>query len=161
MSCRVVRADPADGAAGATDGPDAAPGQEGGSALVEFIALSVVLLVPVVYALVAVLDVQRGAYGVSAAARAYGRAYQVSGPAEASAAADIALRDQGLDLSQVSVSTECVGTRGACTGEGGAVRVTVARRVDLPLVPGWADDDVSIGVSGVHVSSFGDHRDAP
>jgi len=135
--------------------------REQGSALVEFIALSVVLLIPVVYALVAVLDVQRGAYGVSAAARAYGRAFQVSGPGQASAAADVALRDQGLDLSQVSVTTECVGAGGACTGEGGAVRVTVARRVDLPLVPGWADDDVSIGVSGVHVAPFGDHRDPP
>lgn len=135
--------------------------EERGSALVEFIALSVVLLVPVVYALVAVLDVQRGAYGVSAAARAYGRAYQVSGPGRASAAADVALRDQGLDLSQVSVTTECVGAGGTCTGEGGAVRVTIARRVDLPLMPGWADDDVSIGVSGVHVAPFGDHRDPP
>lgn len=134
---------------------------EQGSALVEFVALSVVLLVPVVYALVAVLDVQRGAYGVSAAARAYGRAYQVSGPGDAAAAADIALRDQGLDVSQVSIGTACVGVNGACTGEGGAVRVTVARRVDLPLVPGWADDDVSIGVSGVHVAPYGDHRDAP
>ncbi len=136
-------------------------GGERGSALVEFIGLSVVLLVPIVYALVAVLDVQRSAYGVSAAARAYGRAYQVADEGQAAAAADIALRDQGLELADVSVSTACVGVDGACSGPGGAVRVTVARRVALPLVPGWADDDVSIGVSGVHVAAYGEFRDAP
>lgn len=139
-------------------------GAERGSALIEFIGLSAVLLLPIVYALVAVLDVQRAAYGVSSAARAYGRAYQVADQGQAAAAADVAadvaLRDQGLQLADVTITTSCVGTDGACAGPGGAVRVSVSRRVALPLVPGWADDDVSIGVSGVHVAAYGEFRDA-
>lgn len=134
---------------------------EEGSALVEFVALSAVMLLPIAYALITVLDVQRAAYGVSAAARAYGRAYQVDGPDRAAVAADLALRDQGMSLSEAVVSTACFGDSGACTGPGGAVRVTVAYRTRLPLVPGWAGDDVSVGVSGVHVAPYGEHRDAP
>jgi hypothetical protein len=141
--------------------PPAGTAAERGSALIEFIGLAAVLLLPIVYALIAVLDVQREAYGVSAAARAYGRAFQVAGADQAAAAADVALRDQGLRLADVTVTTVCVGADGACTGPGGAVRVTVADRVALPLVPGWADDDVSIGVSGVHVAAYGEFRDAP
>ena len=149
------------GACAAREPVPGSGGRERGSALVEFIGLSVVLLVPIVYALVAVLDVQRAAYGVSAAARAYGRAYEVADEGQAATAADVALRDQGLHLADVAVATACVGADGACSGPGGAVRVTITRRVTLPLVPGWADDDVSIGVSGVHVAAYGEFRDGP
>jgi len=132
---------------------------EQGSALVEFVGLGAVMLVPIVYALITVLDIQRAAYGVSSAARAYGRSYQVAGPAQAAVAADLALRDQGLSLGRASVDLVCVGQRGACTGPGGAVRVTVGYRVSLPLVPSWAGGAASVSVSGVHVASYGEFRD--
>lgn len=137
------------------------PDQEAGSALVEFVGLGAVMLIPIVYALITVLDIQRAAYGVSAAARAWGRAYQLSGPSQAAAAADLTLGDQGLRLADATVSTTCVGERGSCTGPGGAVRVTVGYRVSLPLVPGWAGSAGSVGVSGEHVAAFGQYRDPP
>jgi len=48
---------------------------DGGSAAIEFVGLSVVLLLPVVYALLTVFQLQRAAFGVSQAAREAGRAY--------------------------------------------------------------------------------------
>src|SRR3954449_5347761 len=50
-------------------------GGEDGSAAIEFVGLSVVLLLPVVYVLLTVFQLQRAAFGVSQAAREAGRAY--------------------------------------------------------------------------------------
>ena len=47
---------------------------ERGTALVELVWLGVLLLIPMVWILLSVFDVQRGAFGVSSAARAAGRA---------------------------------------------------------------------------------------
>ena len=57
---------------------------ESGSALVELTWLSLLLLVPLVYVLLAVFAVQSGSYAVSGAARAAARAYALA-PDEASA----------------------------------------------------------------------------
>jgi hypothetical protein len=46
-----------------------------GSAIVEFHFLGILLLVPLVYILLAVLDVQRTSYGVTQAAREAGRIF--------------------------------------------------------------------------------------
>lgn len=151
----------ADGA-GAEQAGSPVPGvrsPERGTAIVEFIGLSVVMLLPITYALVAALDLQRTSYGVSAAARAYGRAYQVTGPDTAAAAATAALGDQKLRYHPDAFAVSCVGDGGACSGPGGAVRVTVTYRAALPLVPGWASDDLSIRVRGVHVATYGQYRD--
>ena len=64
--------------------------------------LAILLLVPLVYVLISVFDVQRGAFGVSAASRAAGRAYaladtEAEGRSQARAAARTALADQGFD----------------------------------------------------------------
>ncbi len=46
-----------------------------GSALIEFIGLSILLLVPLIYLLVTVFAIQRAAFGVTQAAREAGRAF--------------------------------------------------------------------------------------
>ena len=50
------------------------PRGEAGSALVEVTWLSILLLVPLVYVVLAVFEVQRAAFAVDAATRAAGRA---------------------------------------------------------------------------------------
>jgi len=50
------------------------PRGERGTALVEFTWLGVLLLVPLVYVMLSVFEVQRGAYAVSAASRSAARA---------------------------------------------------------------------------------------
>ena len=51
---------------------------EAGSALIELSWLAILLLVPLVYVITSVFDVQRAAYGVTAATRAAGQAYVLS-----------------------------------------------------------------------------------
>ena len=48
---------------------------EQGSALVELTWLAIILLVPLVWIVISVFEVQQGAFATSAAARAAGRAY--------------------------------------------------------------------------------------
>ena len=54
------------------------PRPSGGSALVELTWLGILLLVPMLWIVLSVFEVQRGAFGVSAAARAAGRAYALA-----------------------------------------------------------------------------------
>src|SRR5690606_2969288 len=77
-----------------------------GRASVECVWLSILLLVPFVYILIAVFDTQRAAFGVSTASRAAARAFLQSpdvatGERRARIAAEIALDDQALHAASV------------------------------------------------------------
>ncbi len=73
------------------------PAGDAGNAVVEFSTLAVLLMVPLVYVLLSVFEVQRASFGVTEAARQAGRAYVTAddpaqgraraSPAEASAEA--------------------------------------------------------------------------
>ena len=72
-----------------------------GSAVVEYVGLSVVLLLPLVYLLLTVFDVQRSAFAAGQAAREAGRAFATAGSTAAGlrrsqVAADLAYAGQGL-----------------------------------------------------------------
>jgi Flp pilus assembly protein TadG len=113
---------------------------ERGSALVEVSWLAILLLVPLLYVVLAVFDVQRSAFAVSAAARAAGRAYtiapsQAEGMDRAWTAAAIALDDQGLDMAHASLVLSCTPDPHACLTPGSVVHVHVAYPVPLPLMP--------------------------
>lgn len=74
---------------------------EAGSALIEFVGGAVILLVPLVYVLLTVFQVQRGSFGAAQAAREAGRAFATApsgsvGLERALTAARIAFRDQGV-----------------------------------------------------------------
>ena len=113
---------------------------EQGTALVEAVWLVILLLVPLVYVVVAVFDVQRASYAVNGAARAAARAYslapdEASAPARARAAAAVALRDQGLGLDEVQLRVTCRPTPGNCLAPGAVIRVDLTHQVRLPLAP--------------------------
>lgn len=109
-------------------------GGERGSAIVEFHFLGVLLLVPLVYIMLAVLDVQRSAYGVTQAAREAGRLYVATGDAGAAqAAAAVALRDHEVNPAGVDVSFDC--SADPCYQRGAEVTVTVSTAVVLPFLP--------------------------
>jgi Flp pilus assembly protein TadG len=74
-----------------------APSTEDGNAIVEFHFLGLLLLVPLVYLMLAILDVQRASYGVTQAAREAARVYSVTGDqGQAEFAARVALDDQRI-----------------------------------------------------------------
>ncbi|MGA9715785.1 MAG: hypothetical protein WBQ48_08155, partial [Aeromicrobium sp.] len=109
-----------------------------GTATIEFIWLSILLLVPLLYVLVAVFDAQRAAYGTSSASRAAARAFLqspdvVTGERRARSAARLAMTDQGVDGATVQIS--CLPTSAACLQPGSSVRVFVQTSQRLPLTP--------------------------
>ena len=114
---------------------------EDGSALVELTWLGIVLLVPMIWIVVSVFSVQRGAFAVSGAARAAGRAYALAptdaeGRQRAEAAARQALADQGVTGVPLEVRISCTPYPHDCHSGTSVITVVVASRVDLPLLPG-------------------------
>lgn len=108
--------------------------QDDGNALVEFVYLSVLLMIPLVYVLLSVFVLQRAAFGATEAARQAGRAFARAdnvdqAQARGRAAAQLALRDQGIRDADGPVFS-C--PDGPCLGPGSRVRVTVTYRVKLP-----------------------------
>jgi hypothetical protein len=136
----------------------AAAGREAGSAVVEFVFLAVLLMVPLFYLVMVMARLQAGAYAVSAAAREAGRAYTTAespaqAPARAQAAADIAFGDQGFS-GLGAVNIDCDGT--PCFRPDGRVEVTASLTVPLPLVPSVFAGVVptAIPVSATHVATI-------
>ena len=113
---------------------------ERGSALVEFSWLAILLLVPVVWLVLSVFEVQRGAFAVSGAARAAGRAYALAdsdatGDAHARRAARQAFTDQGLGAAPLTLAVTCTPYPRSCHAGTSVVTVRVATRVRLPWLP--------------------------
>lgn len=131
-----------------------AAGGDEGSAVVEFVALGTLLLVPVVYFVLAVAQVQAGAFGVVAAAQ---QASQVLARAEPgalsdsglTAAAQLAAADQGFAPDRLALRVEC--SDGACAAPGAVATVHATLEVPLPLVPGFTDLDVAVLTSSATV----------
>lgn len=127
-----------------------------GSAPVEFVFLAVLLLVPLVYLLLAVFAVQRAAYALSAAAREAGRGFVtgvdgLEAELRAQAAADVALRDHGLNAGDVRLTLDC--SARPCLTPGAAVTVRVDADVALPLVPAL------LGRPAASVAVHAEHRE--
>lgn len=134
---------------------------ERGSAIVEFHFLGILLLVPLVYLVLAVLDVQRTAYGVTQAAREAGRLYVATGDeAAARAAAAVALRDHDVEPAQVEVDFGC--SADPCFQPGAEVTVSVGTEVVLPLVPDVLADAANavVPVSARHAAVVDRYREA-
>jgi len=100
----------------------------------------VILLVPLVWIVVSVFTVQRGAFATSGAARAAGRAYVLApsdglGAARARAAARQVFRDQGIGDQGFAMSVSCTPFPHQCHSGTSVVTVTIRARIDLPLLP--------------------------
>ncbi len=85
---------------------------DAGNAVLEFLFLAVLLMVPLVYVLLTVFTVQRAAYAVSSASREAGRVFVAAdsaalGRARAEAATAIVLGDSGLGLGPASLDLAC------------------------------------------------------
>jgi uncharacterized MAPEG superfamily protein len=136
-------------------GPRRGPRDEG-RAIIEFIFLGILLLLPLVYLVLAAARVQAGAFSVSLAGREAGRAFvtartETEAEARARAAAALAFEDFAFEDGEVTVS--CDGT--PCLRPGGGVTAVATLTVPLPLVPDFIADHVpsSVTVSSTHVST--------
>ena len=133
--------------------------RERGSSTIEFTWLTLLLLVPLVYVVVAVFETQQTAYGVSAASEAAARAFIASrsvegAPARANQAARVVLADHGV--SAAKVSTHC---KPACFEPGSTVIVRVSASQRLPLAPAVLGDPIAkFEVDSTHTEPFGRYR---
>ena len=138
---------------------------ESGTALVEFVWLAILLIVPLLYIVVAAFDTQRAAYAASAAARGAGRAFvtapdQSTGHARARAAVRLAYQDQQLDTVP-AVRISCRPRPGECLTPGSVVRAEIRSVVDLPLMPAALGSQTpGIRVDSEHEAPYGTFREA-
>lgn len=140
-----------------------------GSAVVEFVLLGLVLLVPLLYLALALSAVQRTAFGVTQAAREAGRAYvtgtAATAPARAEQAARLALADQGVPAADVRVRYGAADAGCPAAGPepwplrpGTVFAVCVTAPLRLPAVPGFLLGGRGT-VTGRHVVRADEHRD--
>jgi Flp pilus assembly protein TadG len=128
-----------------------------GNAIVEFVYLAVLLMLPLVYVLITVFRVQAAAYAVSSAAREAGRVYATSdsladAPGRAYSAARIVMADSRLELAPDQLEVTC--SPSPCGLQPGSqVNVVMTYRVALPLVPRFFTDraPASVRVSSRHL----------
>ena len=136
-----------------------------GTAIVEFVWLAILLLVPLLYIVLAAFDTQRAAYAASAAARSAGRAFvtapdQASGYARAREAVRLAYADQRLD-DVPSVTITCRPDPRQCLTPGSVVRAEVHSSVALPLMPAvFGSSPPGISVESEHEAPYGTFREA-
>lgn len=111
---------------------------ERGSAVVEFTLLSLLLMVPIVYFIVTIGQVQGGSFAVVGAADQAAKVYVArkdnsEGRVAAEQAALLTLADYGHSAQQATVNIAC--DRDDCLSAGTAVTVTVKLKVPLSMVP--------------------------
>lgn len=107
-----------------------------GSAIIEFIFLAVLLMVPVAYLIMTVGQVQGGAYAVVGAADQAAKVFvmQRDLPAAqlaAEQAVRLAVEDMGFDAGAAELTISC---SAGCLTPGTTVSAHVQLRVELPLV---------------------------
>lgn len=81
-----------------------------GNAIVEFLYLAIVLMVPLVYVMLGVFDTQRASFGVTEAARQAGRTWVATPGCDrprALRAAQLALADQGVTATSIDLPEQC------------------------------------------------------
>jgi hypothetical protein len=124
--------------------------RDAGSAVVEFVGVALVLLVPLVY-LVAVLGrIEAATFAVEGAAREAARTYAQAdtsddGAQRALAAVGIALTDQGFtDDPAHALAITC--SDDPCLTPGGDVEARVEVVVPLPFVPSFVRDRVPLEI---------------
>ncbi len=139
--------------------------EERGSAVVEFVVLAVLMLIPLVYLVMMLARVQAGSYAVSQAAREAGRAYVTADAGElagarAAAAARIAFLDHSFEATG-RLTIACDGS--PCLRPDGHVQTTATVRVPLPLVPSFVREVIplSVPVTASHLSTVDRFRGLP
>jgi hypothetical protein len=136
-----------------------------GNAIVEFVYLAILMLVPLTYLLLTVFRVQGATYAVSSATREAGRVFVTStaGDADsrAASAAALVMADSGLELDASQLQIRC--SAHPCNTPGANVNVELGYDVELPFLPRFLDGLLpsSVHVEGRHlevVDRFGSVR---
>jgi Flp pilus assembly protein TadG len=126
-----------------------------GNAIVEFVYLAILMMIPLAYLLITVFRVQGATYAVSSATREAGRVFVTSESGEADAratiAASIVMADSGLELDDRQLRIVC--SARPCLTPGAHVDVVIGYDVALPFLPRFLDGvlPANIHVEGRHL----------
>ncbi|WP_175956919.1 hypothetical protein [Schaalia sp. Marseille-Q2122] len=107
---------------------------EAGEALIEFIAVMILFVIPVFYIILSLGQVQAATYAAEAAARNGARILAAHPQAHALAERQVQLAFSDFGLAPPMFHAVC---QPADCSTGGVVTVTVEARTPLPLVPDW------------------------
>lgn len=110
--------------------------REHGNAMIEFIGLGLMLMIPTIYFLLSVFSVQSASMAANAASQQAVQMIQAHpieqvNEASVTAAAHFAAADYSVDSNRVSVSVNCSGNCAAAS----SIRVDTRVEVALPLIP--------------------------
>ena len=131
--------------------------RDSGRAIIEFLVVGLLLLVPVVYFVVTLSRVQAAAFAVSTASREAGRAFTTATDDEAAyaraqAAARISFEDYDFGA-EGAIRLECDGS--PCLRPQGRVEAVATVDVRLPLVPDILSGAIPavLPVSATHIAT--------
>lgn len=130
---------------------------EQGRAVVEFVFLGLLLLLPLTYLVLTLARIQGAAFSASLAGREAGRAFVTAtnddlAHARARAAANLAFEDFEFDR-EATLTVTCDGT--PCLRPDGVVTATAIIDVPLPLIPDVLAGSLptSVTISSTHVAT--------
>lgn len=134
--------------------------EESGEATLEFVGITMMLLIPLVYLILAFFQVQSGLYAAEAGAAGAARILTLhpeTGVSSASLAVQLAAADQGLPAGQAQYTLDCV--TGPCPAPGSRGIVRVNLQVPLPLVGTMLQSSfpASLPLSAEHPIQWGEH----
>lgn len=138
---------------------------EAGSAVIELVWVGILLLVPLLWIVLSVFEVQSGAYAVTSAARSAGRAYALApddgqGQERATAAARQALADQGLpDDAPLEVTVTCTPYPQDCHTGTSVITVRIESSVDLLIPDVLGGGRPSFALDATHAVPIGQYQE--
>lgn len=107
-----------------------------GSAAVEFLAVGLLLLVPIAYLSLTLGRIQAATFAAESGAREAARVLATTGELDrARSSVELAVTDQGLSPAAADLDVVCSAV--PCRTPEAEIAVTVALAVDLPLVPAF------------------------
>ena len=138
---------------------------ERGSAVVEFLGVSLVLLVPLVYLILTVARIQAASFAAEGAAREAGRLIAQAetieeGIAAAQLGVELAFADQGLQVDPAAALRVTCSVP-ECLAAGEYVLIEVSTEVSLPLAPDFLTDSLptTVAISADAMTAVSGFRD--
>lgn len=124
-----------------------------GNAIVEFIVIGVLVMVPLLYVVTTVMTVQAATSASTAAAREAARAFTTAdspavGHSRAQLAAEVAFADHGFTLPADALRLSCGST--GCLAPGSSVHVGINWRLPLPWMPAGLTTTLALPITVVH-----------